>query len=520
MRTRSRSRLLAPLAVCVLLVLGGGVWAAAALTGRSGCPASPVLVTASPDVAPAISQVAQGISPGCRKYEVQPRDTAQAAVEFSAPGGGARPQVWVPDSTTALQGTRQRGATDVPESGPSVAGSPVVLAVTEGVARNLGWPGRTLTWPDVLDAPGVVLGLPDPARDPVGTAALLGLRDTVGSVPDPSGAFAAALRKFSVDAPGATAYPAAESFVVRHNADSPAAPLVAVYSPAAPALDYPFARLSGATSEQNDAVDALQQAVLGSAGTAAVERAGLRAPGQALTGHEGDPHVVAAVQPDAPLPSAATLKAVLSQWAGVNLNARAEVLLDVSGSMQARVPGTRLSRMQVTVGAAEQAMHLFRPATQLRVWEFATQLDGAKDYREVLPMAPVSEHLTNGDLERLSAVRAIPNAGTGLYDTLLDVYGLARSGWQPGVLNVVIVMTDGHNEDMQSVGRDALLSGLARLADPAHPIPVIAIGIGTDADEAELSAITAVTGGAAYVTRDPTKIGEVFYAALAKIATS
>ncbi|MEV4599685.1 VWA domain-containing protein [Amycolatopsis sp. NPDC049253] len=503
-----------PLAVAVLLVLGGAAWVAASLEGR--CARGHVLVTASPDIAPVLSQAAQGLSASCRSYEIRPRDTAQAVAEFGAPGG-ERAQVWVPDSTIALQQARQLGATDVPESGSSVASSPVVLAVTEDAARGLGWPGRAPTWADVVDAPGAELTLPDPARDPVGTSALVGLRDAVGSAPDPAGAFAAVLRRFAAGGGAAAAYPASESSVVQHNAASGAAPLVAVYSAGAPALDYPFARLTGAGDEQRAAIDALQQAVLGSAATAALGRAGLRVPGQALAGHEDDPHVVAAAQRSAPVPSSADLKVLLTQWAGVNLDARVEVLLDVSGSMEARVRGTNLNRMQVTVAAAEQALHLFRPSTQLRIWEFATGLDGTKDYREVLPLAPVAQHLTPGDLARLTAVRAIPKAGTGLYDSVLDLYGVARRDWQPGVLNVVIVMTDGRNEDMSGITREAFLAGLERLADPAHPLPVIAIGIGQDVEEADLSAITAITGGGAYVTRDPTKIGEVFYGALAQL---
>ncbi|MGW4485500.1 VWA domain-containing protein [Amycolatopsis sp. NPDC004368] len=510
---RKRSRLPVVLAVCVLLVLGGAVWTAAALERR--CTAAHVLVTASPEVAPVLSAAARGISKqglttSCRTYEIRPRATA----DFD-PLAGDRGQVWVPESTIALLRARQLGATDVPDSGPSVASSPVVLAVTDGAARGLGWPGRAPTWTDVVDAPGAVLTTPDPVRDPVGTAALVGLRDAVGAAPDPAGAFAAVLRRFTVGgAGGATAYPAAESAVVRHNAETPSAPLVAVYSPGTPALDYPFARLSGASAEQSAAIDALQQAVLTGR---AVEQAGLRVPGRALAGHADDPHVTAAAQRSAPLPSAADLGVLLTQWAGVNLDARVEVLLDVSGSMQARVPGTNLNRMQVTVAAAQQALRLFRPSTQLRVWEFATRLDGAKDYREVLPLALVTQHLTEGDLARLAAVRAIPGAGTGLYDTVLDLYGSARRDWRPGVLNVVIVMTDGRNEDSAGLTREAFLAGLTRLADPAHPLPVIAIGIGPTADQGELSAITAITGGGAYVTRDPTKIGEVFYAALAQL---
>src|SRR3712207_5736073 len=37
-------------------------------------------------------------------------------------------------------------------SPPSIASSPVVLAVRRSTAIALGWPGRRLTWPDVMGA--------------------------------------------------------------------------------------------------------------------------------------------------------------------------------------------------------------------------------------------------------------------------------------------------------------------------------------------------------------------------------
>ncbi|MFB9689133.1 VWA domain-containing protein [Amycolatopsis plumensis] len=537
-----RRRLLVPaVATGLVLVLGAAAWVTVTtVRARPSCeqPAK-VLVTASADIAPALSLVARGLGLGCGSIEIQTREATQAAERLAISDGSPRPQIWVPDSTLALRRAHQLGASDVPETGASVASSPVVLAVAADVAKGLGWPERVPTWAEVLAAPGAVPGMPDPARDAVGALALLGLRDSVAASPEPSAAYVATLRRFSANTLGAeteliarlpgssdgggtaavTAFPASENSLLRHNVEDPKPPLVAVYSAAVPTLDYPFAELGGITPQQRPIVEAFRDAVLGDIGADAIASTGLRAAGgQALRNHSDDPRVQPQGIRTANLPLAPAVDELLNQWAGVNLSARVQVLVDVSGSMNAQVPGTGLNRMQVTMQAAAKAMHLFKPATQLRMLAFSTRLDGDKDYRELLPMAPVAQHLASGALEKLDQVKATPDGGTGLYDSVLDTYRTARREWEAGRLNVVIVMTDGRNDDPHGISREDLLAELAKLQDPRRPIPLIGVGIGPDADKAELDQLTAATGGQAFVAPDPAKITDVFFGALSRIA--
>ena len=44
---------------------------------------------------------------------------------------------------------------------------------------------------------------------------------------------------------------------------------------------------------------------------------------------------------------------------------------------------------------------------------------------------------------------------------------------------------------------------------------VVIIGIGNEVSETELQSITNVTGGGAFVTQDPSKIGDIFLKAIA-----
>ncbi|MFI6305757.1 VWA domain-containing protein [Amycolatopsis thailandensis] len=509
---RTRRRMLLPLlALALAAVLGAATWVAVAVARSDpGCEPARVIVAASPDIAPAVTRTARDLKLDCVAFDVQARESLQVADELS--GTAPRPQAWIPSSTLFL-----RRADGVPVSGPSVASSPVVLAVAEPIAKGLGWPRKPLTWPEVLGSPGIAAGMPDPVRDPVGVSALLALRDVAGDTTDPTGAYSALLRKFAATTSGATVYPASENAVLRHNAELTAGEtaLVAAYSPSALSLDYPFVEIAGANEHQGRAVAALKRALL--QGSATSTRSGLRAPGgQALRLAETDQRVEAQGQRSAEIPAATEVDKALSQWAGVNVSARAQVLIDVSGSMSAPVPGTGESRLRITLEAAENALHLFKPTSQIRFLAFATKMDGERDYREILPMAPVGDQLAAVD--RLRAVRAVPDGQTGLYDSVLDVYRLARKEWAQGKLNLVIVMTDGRNTDPGGVSRENLMAELGKLRDPDRPVPLIAIGIGPEADETELAQIVAPAGGQVFLSRDPAKIGEVFYGALGRIA--
>jgi hypothetical protein len=50
--------------------------------------------------------------------------------------------------------------------------------------------------------------------------------------------------------------------------------------------------------------------------------------------------------------------------------------------------------------------------------------------------------------------------------------------------------------------------------DVHKPIQVIAIGIGDEVSEAELTQITSTTGGGTFIARDPSAIGPIFLKAL------
>lgn len=533
-RSRARSPVVVLSVLLVVTLVGWGAYDYLAdRIGASGCGTAVVLdVTASPDIAPVVARAARQVDSAGTCYDVRVSEEESVVTAESLVSGGAeRPDVWLPESTVWLRRAQARGAWDVPVSGTSIASSPVVLAVTEDAATRLGWPAARPTWRQVLDAP-LTVGMPDPAREPVGVSLLFGVRALRSAGPD----LTSALRALSRDTvptvadlftrlPGTAsperpldAFPVSENAVLRQNAGLDNPRLVAAYAdPAVPALDYPYVVLPDTPDDRRTAAAEFLTTLLAESTADALSDAGFRTPDGETRRERPEEHTSSARMPPLALPPDDEVDQLLNEWSGVNLSGRVQVLLDVSGSMDQSVPGTGRTRMAVTLEAAELGIGLMKPTTKIGLWLFSTKLDGDRDFRELLPMAPIGDQLAAGAFDKLRAVEAIPNGDTGLYDSTIAAYRSARQNFEPGRINTVIVLTDGRNDDADSITREALLAELATLQDPRRPIPIIGIGIGPDIDVAELQAIAGATGGQGFTTPDPARIGEIFYTALSTL---
>ena len=529
----------------LLLVLAVGGWLGydylSTRLSTSECESPTTLsMAASPDIAPALLQAARSVPPdeesGCYRVDVSIRDSSATAQSLSLSDGTPRPDVWVPDSTQWLRRAQDTGAWNVPVSGTSVGMSPVVIALSEDIAQRFGWPDRTPTWGDIFGAQGqsLNLGFPDPAVQPVGVAALLTMRQLIGAGPNTASANVEAMRRLSRNTmtsttdlfarlPGGTAggealnaFPTSENAVLRHNIRPSGTKVVAIYPDTnTPTLDYPFVILPDTPEPRRAAAEKFLAYLLGNSARNALADAGFRGPdGQPLRNRAQDQRTTGQALPPIRLPEVEEVDHVLNEWAGANRSGRILTVLDISGSMNGTVPGTGRTRLDITLQAAEVGISLFKPTTDVGLWAFSTRLDGNKDYKEIVPIGPVRENL-EARVARMRALRAVAGGGTGLYDTVLAAYKDSRQSWTPGRINVVVLLTDGRDDDNgQGVNRGQLLDELAKAQDPRKPLPIIGIGIGPDIDLCELNEITEATGGKAYAAPDPTKIGDVFFSAL------
>jgi extracellular solute-binding protein/von Willebrand factor type A domain-containing protein len=531
----------------VIVLVGGGVAGVAWFTvdrlrePEAKC-ANPVTlsIVAAPDIAPVVDQVARNQNPDdlntCYKVEMVVRDSSAMADSLATTAPASLPAVWIPDSTVWLRRAREKGAGQVPDTGSSVASSPVVMALAEQQARQRGWPDKQLSWSDVIGPGGTDLsvGMVDPGVDAVGVSALIAVRGVTALTSDPAANNVAVLRKMSPNAaagaselfdkagtttgPTLNAFPSSEHALLDNNSKRKDEQLVAVYpDPPAPSLDFPFAVLP-ANDDVAIAAAKFRSALLSPTTQDPLAANGLRFPDGRVPGTPpADNRTVVRLLRPVPAPRTAELDQVLNTWAGITRSSRIQAVLDVSGSMNGVIPGSGKTRMAVTLEASEGGIKLMNPRTKLGIWIFSTELDGDKDYKEVIPVAPLNEAIPNGALEKLRSIKATPNGETGLYDTTLAAYQSARTNWEPGRINLVLVLTDGRNQDKKSIDRATLVAELAKLQDPNRPLPIVFIGIGPDVDTAELNAIAKPTGGQVFATADPNKINDIFFAALSRV---
>lgn len=559
-------------AAMTLVVVLAGSWIGYQRLNKPSCTGILRLtVAAAPEILPAVQTAANawvakgdGVNGTCVAVDVTGVNPASMAAAIGGKHGVALTglgqgnasttltDVWIPDSSTWLLRLRSEAPGFVPTDGRSIAQSPVVVAMPEVAANQFGWPDRKLTWTDLVKqmntGGGLRTGIVDPTRDAAGLAGLLALGRAAGTGPGGQAAQVGALRalaagssavredllakfpntKDSADiAQKLSAAPLSEEDVIAFNAEQPQLKLAALYlDPSPPPLDYPYAILPEADAPRQAAAEELCKVLTAPEFRDTLATRGLRGPdGTVGTGFAAP--IGASVTRPAPSSAGAgsrgsaaaaldagAISQVLGTWAAITLPGRVLAVFDVSGSMLTKVPTAgNATRAQVTQDAARRGLGLFDDKWGVGVWLFSTQLEGAQDWRQVVPISPLSSGRTQ---VAASINEIVPKQGgaTGLYDTALAAYKNVLDTWEAGRVNSVILFTDGKNEDDNGIQLSQLIDELKKTADPKRPVRMIIIGIGTEVDRNELEAITNATGGGVFTTEDPAKISEIFLQAI------
>lgn len=553
--------------VLPLLVIGG-VWGGFRLISSPSCSGSVKLsVAASPEIAPAVRTATTRwlkneprVADQCVEVEILSSQSADVAAAVAG-DHGARingltqadakapvPHVWIPDSSIWLQRMREAGGDLVPTDAPSIARSPVAVAMPEPTAQAFGWANTKLTWAAILQRmvtdirmhPGIV----EPNRDSTAVAALIAMSSvvpqlgpqgdqiTVGAIKTlqqgKSELPSALLLRFPQDNQARTLSsalslaPLSEQAILEYNAAGPAVKLATLYpEPLATALDFPYTVLPRLTSQQEAVASALKAVLVGSTFRTDLSKQHLRAAdGTADPTLTLGPTAPTGPGPIAPTPEPAAISKALKLWVEITRPSRLLAVLDASASMAQPVPTAGgLTREQVAVEAARGGLELFDKSWAVGLWIFSTDLDGDKDHRELVPINTVD---TNKDelANALGTIAPKADGGTGLYDTVLAGYKELRKGWDPGRGNTLAIMTSGGNNNPAGINLDQLINELKRNAVRDQPVQIIFIGVGPDVPEKDLKRITDTTGGAVYTAPDPSKIGEIFVRALALMDTT
>lgn len=514
-------------AVALLLVVVGGVVVAQKAFGSECGDPGEYSLAADPAIAPAVQQIIDDTPAedvGCADITVTATDSGQ--VSASVAKGADVPSLWIPDSSLWVGKTVRSTASLIDLASQSVASTPAVLA-----ARSNEVPFFD-TWLTALKLDGLRIG--NPLTNTMSDAAILGAVAEAGSDQSALDSVASALvpiaqarastrgeadstaRLDDLVADGGVAVVSEQAYLQYRSTsdtelDATVPPTGSVF------LNFPLA-VTEPDGERHDAAKSVGTAVAAAIdserGRRTLSEQGFRGPGNAPLDSDrgiGEVQSLAIVDQQA-------AETILRQYQVLALPSRTLVMEDVSGSMNYNAGAN--SRIALTVQASETGNRLFPDNASMGLWAFSIGLGGgSQDYRELAPIRRMDEQV-DGTTQRevlLQQIRTLPSlvgGGTGLYDTTLAAFRKVQEGYDPNAVNSVIILTDGANEDPDSISLDQLLSTLRSEQDATRPVVIVTIGITDDADAGVLQQISAATGGTSFVARNPSEIPNVFVNAL------
>jgi Ca-activated chloride channel family protein len=496
--------------------------------------------------------------------------TGLSGVSTGLPG---RPDVWTPESTLWVKAVANSSVpmqVIAAMGHQSIATSPTVLAMPRPMAEALGWPDQKVgfaklqelaaaktgwaafghpEWgafrvdridprlstakaqatlalaynvtgtvrPSAADVAGerVVRALLKLDRAPGPTDAdptvfLAGLRDADGAGKTLRHVSVAALDEMSV-----LAYNHGNSIGVPMNDERsgwPKVPLAAFYPPEGTFVsDHPYVILTDAPDRRR-AAKAFLDHLLTPAAQATLQRYGFR-DRRGVAAAEVTPDLgVLPRQPGKilPHPEPDVVSAILQDVGKLRTRSNVLTVLDVSGSMAAKVSGS-LTRMDLCKRAAINSLSLYDTNDDGGLWKFSTA------HRELVRLGPLTDRMGAGlrrDMIRREIERLVPGGDTTLYNTAWAAHQRVVANYQRDTRNSVILLTDGRNDISGGLTLKGLLAKLKK-SDRFRPVRIIFIAYGEGAPVPALRQIAAATGGAVFAAPNPTEIDRVFAAAIA-----
>lgn len=452
-----------------------------------------------------IAEVLRSVGPPeCVELELTVDDTAAPASALAR----GEIDVWVPDS-------RARIITPAAVQARSLALSPLVMAADASTAQALATQGGT-SWAALLGrAHGQLeLRMQPPATS---SAALLVAQTLVPLAAAATGdtylgyaAIAGTMKGVPALDPGAgqAGVVVAEARLLPD--DLTVMPVLEGY----PVLDYPWLPAPDLSPSVSSAAEQVLAALLSDDANQARADAGLLAP---------EATEVEAGGVTGPLLAGPELEQIPLLYALADAGGQrgyGTIVVDISGSMGITDDDAGPSRIDAVKASMQLALAVLADDTQMGLWVFGNDLEGSADHRALVPHGPM--------VQTRSAVAAAmepytseflksQNYGTALYNVVRDAYAYAVDNWQPDHNNLVIVFTDGTNEDApDSLDLAGLEAQLSDLADPQRPVQLVLFAYG-EADVAALEAIAAVSGqGMVYPISSTEQIVGVMVDAIAR----
>ena len=229
------------------------------------------------------------------------------------------------------------------------------------------------------------------------------------------------------------------------------------------------------------------------------------------------------VDPDKPqtlleVPTGPVMIDLLDAWATQRKGARVMLVLDVSGSMgEPADPADPAgpTKLDLAKQAVTNGLDDFKAEDLVGLRIFTTDDDGKPVVTDLSPVAPIGP---NREALISQVNDLVPLRGTPLYDVTQQSYDAMLESYDSSLINAVIVLTDGMNDDGTPADDqdqfDSLLADVTRNSngENSKPVRIFTVAYGSGADPKELRQIAETSNATAYVASDATTINQVFAA--------
>ncbi|MEV6341887.1 substrate-binding and VWA domain-containing protein [Actinoplanes sp. NPDC051851] len=518
MRGRRRPRIAAFVALLLLLAGGGvGSWRYThpqpTAIVSDGCTVR-LRVVVAPEIAAVVQAAATSVNGGssCGPIQVTAEEpgTTESGLKQKSP------DVWIPSSSLWVSIAAVDGYTFRTDGAP-LAHSPIVLAGPEAVMTGIAKKGKT-SWAVLVSAAATqkltTISMADPLHDSVGMLSVYAIHQAMNRTTADDGIAqlqALALRSRLTDATADPAklldaaaegnqdvgvFPVTEQQLTAYQKAGHVVTLSgAVPADGAVGADYPYAMGENAdTALAEDLREAISDEGLTEAGFRTSAQSGALAtpstPDDVLT--------------------------MSLQWSSYRAEkAQVLLLIDGSGSMNQAIKakgGRYTTKAALLRKTGASASSVFGEDTSIGLWYFATPSASSPAYTEALSYGPINGKVGTQTRREALATQigrytAVDDAGTPLYQTVLDGEDAMRAESRTGTVTLVVVLTDGQDHGSRFAMSNAdFLAKLNAGQDSSRPVPIIAVGYGADADMDALTSMAKATGGAAVAATDPADV--------------
>lgn len=208
-----------------------------------------------------------------------------------------------------------------------------------------------------------------------------------------------------------------------------------------------------------------------------------------------------------------------TRWQQAHQPLNALLVLDASGSMRQEVNG--IARAELATATLTPVVEGLASASRFGLWSFAVRSTSAPGqfWQELAPQRELRRTVA-GSTQRASLKELLQEyrndleGGTGLFDTTLAAYRSAMTNYRPGHRNVVVLVSDGSNDDTDSLALDSLVAELKALRSKQRPVQIVGVSVAPEGTESTLTEIVAATGGTTLTIKPGAEVADELYRAL------